>query len=85
MADLLAMQPNIDIPLFLVAPTARRQAVFREIRRPVFASLPTPPPKTCRYIAFERLEQELDALGERTKHLRSSFLFDLSEAAAEGH
>jgi hypothetical protein len=42
MADLVALQPHSDIPLFIVAPEERRRAVFREIRRPVFASLPTP-------------------------------------------
>ncbi len=56
------MQPNIDIPLLIVAPMARRQAAFREIRRPVFASLPTPLVKACRYIAFERLAHELTPL-----------------------
>jgi len=36
MADLLALQPNMDIKLHLVAPLARREKVFNEIRRPVF-------------------------------------------------
>jgi hypothetical protein len=81
MADLLAMQPNIDIPLFIVAPHERRKAVLREIRRPVFASLPSPLAKACRYISFDRLEEELDALGGRTKHLRLTFLDELSERA----
>ena len=81
MADLLAMQPNIDVPLFIVAPDERRQAVFREIRRPVFASLRPPLAKGCRFISFTRLEEELDALGDRTKHLRPTFLNELAESA----
>jgi len=36
MADLLALQPNMDIKLHIVAPEARREKVFQEIRRPVF-------------------------------------------------
>jgi hypothetical protein len=81
MADLLAMQPNIEIPLFIVAPDERRQAVFREIRRPVFASLPTPLARACQFISFQRLDNELDALGDRVKHLRPSFLDELAERA----
>jgi len=30
MADLLSMQPNLNIPLYLVAPDERRQKVFTE-------------------------------------------------------
>jgi hypothetical protein len=81
MADLLAMQPNIDVPLFIVAPGERRKQVFTEIRRPVFSSLQVPLARACRYLSFQRLEDELDALGSRTKHLRPSFLDDLAELA----
>jgi hypothetical protein len=35
MADLLALQPNMDINLHIVAPLARREKVFSEIRRGV--------------------------------------------------
>jgi predicted RNA-binding protein len=39
MADLVAMQPNLNIPLFLVAPEERREKVFAEVNRPTFSSL----------------------------------------------
>jgi hypothetical protein len=39
MADLLSLQPNMDIKLHLVAPAARRDKVFQEIQRPVFSLL----------------------------------------------
>ena len=39
MADLLALQPNMDIRLHIVAPDERRDKVFAEIRRPVFSLL----------------------------------------------
>ncbi len=43
MADLLAMQPNINIPLFLVAPTDRRNKVIAELNRPTFPeAVPAP-------------------------------------------
>src|SRR5439155_14166374 len=37
MADLVAMQPNLSIPLYLVAPEERREKVVWEINRPTFA------------------------------------------------
>jgi hypothetical protein len=43
MADLLALQPNMDIKLHIVAPTGRRDKVFSEIRRPVFSLLESGP------------------------------------------
>ena len=36
MADLLALQPNMDINLHIVAPYSRREKVFQELRRPCF-------------------------------------------------
>ena len=33
MSDLIAMQPNLNIPLYLVAPNERRQKVFAEVNR----------------------------------------------------
>jgi hypothetical protein len=39
MADLLALQPNMDIRLHIVAPSLKREKVFQEIRRPVFSLL----------------------------------------------
>jgi predicted RNA-binding protein len=39
MADLLALQPNMDIRLHIVAPDPRREKVFHELRRPVFSLL----------------------------------------------
>lgn len=39
MADLLALQPNMQIRLHIVAPVERREKVLREIKRPVFSLL----------------------------------------------
>lgn len=39
MADLLALQPNMNIRLHIVAPVDKREKVLSEIRRPVFSLL----------------------------------------------
>jgi hypothetical protein len=59
MSDLIAMQPNLNIPLYLVAPDERRQKVFAEVNRPTF-SRPSPPlVDLCRFIAFSALRDQV--------------------------
>jgi len=54
MADLLAMQPNMDIRLHIVAPEERRDKVFYEMRRPVFTLLGRGPlTKSCTFLAYD--------------------------------
>jgi predicted RNA-binding protein len=56
MADLLALQPNMDIRLHIVAPDARKDKVFTEIRRPVFALLDRGPlSDQCSFISYDSL------------------------------
>lgn len=51
MADLLAMQPNLNIPLYLVAPDDRREKVITEVNRPTFSRLSPPLSETCRFLS----------------------------------
>jgi hypothetical protein len=56
MADLLALQPNMNISLHIVAPAERRDKVLSEISRPVFSLLENQPlSERCSYIAYESL------------------------------
>lgn len=58
MADLLALQPNMDIKLHIVAPEAKREKVFQEIRRPVFSLLEKGPlAEHCTYISYDSLRE----------------------------
>ena len=79
MADLIAMQPNINIPLFIVAPDERRDKVNSEVNRPVFTHLTTPMNQICRYIAFSRLRDAVSKAGSMIKYLRPEFLDDIAE------
>ena len=57
MADLLALQPNMDIRLHIVAPDERREKVFREMRRPVFSLLDRGPlSDSCTFVSYESVE-----------------------------
>lgn len=58
MADLLALQPNMDIKLHIVAPESRREKVFQEIQRPVFSLLDKGPlSELCSYLTYESIIQ----------------------------
>jgi len=45
MADLISMQPNIKINLYLVAPDDKYDKVFNQINRPTFSKLHPPLPE----------------------------------------
>ncbi len=83
MSDLLVMQPNLDIPIFLVAPEDRRERVLREVNRPSFKAMKTKKPlhKTCRFISFEALRRASEQYREVMPHLKASWVrSELSES-----
>jgi predicted RNA-binding protein len=80
MADLLALQPNMDIKLHIVAPVVRREKVFTEIRRPVFSLLDRGPlAESCTFISYDSL-QELSGL-RHLAHFSDSVLEEYAEEA----
>ena len=80
MADLLALQPNMDIKLHIVAPAARREKVFQELLRPVFSLLDRAPLwKRCAYLSYDNL-REL-AAQRHLAHLSDSVLDEYAEQA----
>lgn len=80
MADLLALQPNMDIKLHIVAPYERRDKVFQEIRRPVFSLLERAPlSELCTYISYDSLHDL--AKEKHLIHLSDSVLDDYAEEA----
>jgi hypothetical protein len=66
MSDLIAMQPNLNIPLYLVAPDERRQKVFAEVNRPTLSRLSPPLVDLCRFIAFSALRDQLGQVRSRS-------------------
>jgi len=60
MADLLALQPNMDIRLHIVAPEGKQDKVLREIKRPVFSQLARPLYEQCSFLSYDSIR----SLGE---------------------
>jgi hypothetical protein len=80
MADLLALQPNMDIRLHIVAPVARREKVFEEIRRPVFSVLEGKPlAERCTFLSYESI-REVAGL-KHVVHLADTVLEEYQEEA----
>ena len=79
MSDLLTMQPNIDIKLYLAAPDERFSKFKREVPRPTFASSNKPLHKVCCFLPYSRLCERLEAAKEFLLHLKPDFLDDIAE------
>lgn len=80
MSDLVSVLPNARIPLYLVAPEARREKVHRETARPTFARLDPPLARVCRYLSFEALHEAAARTAAHVAHVDwPSYLRDLSE------
>jgi len=80
MADLLALQPNMDIHVHIVAPESRREKVFQEIRRPVFSLLDRGPlSESCTFLSYDSV-REL-AQQPHLAHLSDSVVDEYEEDA----
>jgi hypothetical protein len=82
MSDLLARQPNISVPLFLVAPEDRREQVVRQVNRPTFERMKPPLVDVCRYISFEGFREALTAAHNYISFLKPDWLQAVSESCA---
>jgi hypothetical protein len=80
MADLIAMQPNLNIPLYLVAPDDRREKVMTEVSRPTFSRLSPPLSEVCSYISFSSLKENIDKVSYIIRYVKPAFLQEFSES-----
>lgn len=81
MSDLIALQPNLEIKLYLVAPDARSDKVKWEILRPTFECLPKPLSDICGFISFSDLQDKATKIQELgiASYLNPSFLDEVAE------
>lgn len=78
MADLLALQPRIQISLHIVAPASRREQVRREIVRPVFSVLEGGAmAERCSFLSYDALEGILKQ--PNLRHARETILEEFEE------
>jgi hypothetical protein len=79
MADLIALQPQFQIKLHIVAPEERRDKVRSEILRPVFAYMEGGPlAKICTYLSYDAVEEL--AAKKDLQFLRDTIIEEYEEA-----
>jgi len=85
MSDLLALQPNINIKLYIVAPESRRRKVRDEILRPTFHLREKPISDVCGYVSIEELKEKITVLKEFgfISSMKPNFLDEISEFFSE--
>jgi hypothetical protein len=82
MADLLALQPNMDIRLHIVAPDDKRERVMREITRPVFSLLEKGPLyESCTYLSYDAVKEISEM--KHLHHTNDSILDEYEELAQD--
>jgi hypothetical protein len=79
MSDLISMQPNLSISLFLVAPDERREKVIEEVNRPTFSRLSPPMNTICRFISFSAIRGRIPDQAI-VPYLKPDFLNAISES-----
>ena len=78
MADLLTMQPNITIKLYIVGPDDRHDKFEAEVARPTFAVRPKPLHSLCRFLPYSKLCQRLKEAHNVIRFLRPEFLDEIA-------
>jgi len=80
MADLLALQPNMDIRLHIVAPPDKRERVLRQIRRPTFSLLGRGPLyERCSYLSYDSIDELAET--RHLSHMSDSIVDEFEESA----
>jgi predicted RNA-binding protein len=80
MSDLISMQPNLRINLYIVAPDDRSDKVIGEVNRPTFARLNPPLPKICKFIPYSQLKKEVEQIGYRARYISPQFIDGIAES-----
>jgi predicted RNA-binding protein len=81
MSDLLSLQPNLDINLYLVAPNERKEKVEQEILRPTFSLKEKPLAKVRGFLGFDNLCEQIKGIRKLglSSSLKPTFLRGTAE------
>jgi fructose/tagatose bisphosphate aldolase len=82
MADLLALQPNMQIHLHIVVPDEWREKVLREIKHPVFSLLDHGLYEKCTFLSYDSIQSI--AREKFLSHMSDTILDEYEEHAEEG-
>lgn len=77
-ADLKIIAPNSNYPLFIVAPTAKKNRVFEQLKRPSFKKLGLD--KEVRYLSYEAIDEVDKFFESSTSGLNVDLIVGKSES-----
>lgn len=77
-SDLKIIAPNINFPLFLVAPLVKKNRVFEQVKRPSFKRLGLD--KEVRYLSYEKVDEISSFFESANSGLNVDVLIGRSEA-----
>jgi hypothetical protein len=78
LARLISVQPDLAVPLYVVAPDEERGNLMEEINRPIFARLK----QICEYIPYSALKESAQQGIGVINYLKPDFLHEISEPCA---
>jgi hypothetical protein len=78
MSDLLTMQPNLDIKLYLVGPDDRQTKFEKEVARATFASRRKPLHSLCAFLPYSAFCRRLEEASNFVQFLKPEFLDDIA-------
>ncbi len=70
MSDLLSRRPNLDIPLYIVAPDERQAKVVQELNRPTFIDMRKPLVEVCKFIPYSALRESVARWSDHVRYLK---------------
>jgi hypothetical protein len=79
MSDLMTMQPNLELKLYLVGPDDRYGKFAREVARPTFASRPKPLHSVCGFLPYSKLCARLNEAKNVIRYLKPEFIDEIAE------
>jgi hypothetical protein len=81
MADLISMQPNLNISLYIVAPDSRREKVLGEIGRPTFANMDPPLGDRCQFISYSALKKLYESVSRLSGYVSPDIIETIAESS----
>lgn len=79
MSDLLTMQRNLDINLYLVGPDNRYEKFVREVARPTFASRLKPLHSLCGFLPYSKLCERMREAKNVIRFLKPDFIDEIAD------
>ena len=79
LSDLLALQPNTSIDLYIVAPDERAKRVRDQLVRPTFEAFDPPLRKKCRYLSASNLDRLVGADPRLLKNVTTAVVREYAE------